>query len=219
MKNILTQKEIEIPVDHIKLAGELTIPEEAKSIVVFVHGSGSSRHSPRNKQVAERLQEEGYATLLFDLLTQEEDKDYSNRFEIPVLRERLLGVLEWLQKQPETSDLELGLFGASTGAAAALEAASVLGDSIKALVSRGGRPDLASHVLPLVKAPALFIVGGLDYGVITLNEQAFALIKGEKDLVIVEEATHLFDEPGKLEEVIELAVNWFHKHLPYKVKA
>ncbi len=219
MKNNLIKKEVFIPVDHIKLAGELTIPEDAKSIVVFVHGSGSSRHSPRNKQVAEKLQEEGYATLLFDLLTQEEDRDFSRRFEIPVLRERLLGVLEWLQEEPETANLELGLFGASTGAAAALEAASVLGDTIKSVVSRGGRPDLASHVLPMVKAPTLFIVGGLDYDVITMNEQAFALIKSEKDLVIVEEATHLFDEPGKLEEVIDHAVNWFHKHLQYKVPA
>lgn len=206
-------KEIEIPVGSVKVSGELIIPEHAWGIVVFSHGSGSSRHSSRNKFVAQKLQEAGFATLLFDLLTVQEDQDYSKRFDIALLSERLTSVSAWLEKEPATRHLNLGYFGASTGAAATLEAAAVLGNRVKAVVSRGGRPDLAAHVLPLVKSPVFLIVGGLDYEVIQLNELAFSLLKAEKELVIVKAATHLFEEPGKLEEVAQLALSWFQKHL------
>lgn len=215
MKNKL-KKEVSIPIDRISLVGDLSIPEDAKGIVVFAHGSGSSRHSSRNKYVAQILEEAGFATLLFDLLTVREDLDYSVRFDIDLLTDRLIKVTDWLKSEPDTSDLDVGYFGASTGAAATLKAAATLGDIISAIVSRGGRPDLAELALQQVRTPTLLIVGGLDTKVIELNEQAFALLRTEKEIRIIPGASHLFEESGKLEEVADLAVEWFDKHLVTK---
>lgn len=207
------KEEVNITAGDVQLKGDLVIPLDAEAIVVFSHGSGSSRKSTRNRYVAEKLQEKGLATLLFDLLTVHEDQDYSQRFDIELLTKRLIMVTDWLATDNRTAGLDIGYFGASTGAAATLEAAAQLGDRIKAIVSRGGRPDLAAHELPLVKAPTLLIVGSLDYEVIQLNELAFNLLRCKKELKIVEDATHLFEEPGKLEEVAKIAQDWFHKHL------
>ena len=213
MNDYQLQEDVSISIAGIELTGSLSLPQNTRGMVVFAHGSGSSRHSPRNQFVARALQETGLGTLLFDLLTEEEEKDNAKKFEISLLTDRLVGVTQWLQNNPQTANLNIGYFGASTGAAAALEAAAVLGVSINAVVSRGGRPDLAAHALPLIKAPTLLLVGGFDYEIITLNEQAFSLLTCEKELKIVEDATHLFDEPGKLEEVAVHADNWFHEHL------
>ncbi|HVZ98523.1 MAG TPA: dienelactone hydrolase family protein [Chitinophagaceae bacterium] len=210
-------KEVLIPVRNITLRGELTIPLKATSIIIFSHGSGSSRLSPRNKMVAERLHEKNFGTLLFDLLTPEEDHHYRNRFDIELLTKRLIGATEWLEKLPAAKDCKIGYFGASTGAASALKAASYL-PQIDAIVSRGGRPDLALESLPNVTAPALLIVGSLDYDVLKLNEEAFSGIGGTKKLEIVEGATHLFEESGMMEQVIDLAVAWFQKYLQTSVK-
>lgn len=207
------KEEVDIPADGVQLKGDLVIPQDAEAIVVFSHGSGSSRHSIRNRYVAKKLQDKGLATLLFDLLTVQEDQDYSRRFDIELLTKRLVMVTDWLSSDKRTAGLVVGYFGASTGAAATLEAAARLGDRIKAIVSRGGRPDLAAHQLPLVKAPTLLIIGSLDYEVIQLNELAFNLLRCPKELKIVEDATHLFEEPGKLDEVARIAQAWFHKHL------
>jgi putative phosphoribosyl transferase len=204
--------EVSIPVRNVILKGELIIPLKAKAIVVFSHGSGSSRLSPRNKLVAESLHEKNVGTLLFDLLTTEEDKHYRNRFDIELLTKRLIGATEWMEKIPAAKDCKIGYFGASTGAASALKAASYL-PQIDAVVSRGGRPDLALENLPNVTAPTLLIVGSLDYDVLKLNEEAFAKIGGTKKLEVVEGATHLFEEAGMMEQVIELAVAWFQKYL------
>jgi pimeloyl-ACP methyl ester carboxylesterase len=205
---------IKIPIDSIALEGELNIPEGAKAIVVFSHGSGSSRHSPRNKFVAQTLQQEGLATLMFDLLTAHEDEDYHKRFDIELLVERLILATEWLKEHDMTKNLEIGYFGASTGAASALGAAALLKDNIKAVVSRGGRPDLAKPYLEDVTAPTLLIVGGRDYYVIELNEEAFSMIKGhEKRMITIEDASHLFQEPGTLGEVAHFAALWFRKYL------
>lgn len=202
-----------IPVNHIQLEGDLNIPENPKGVVIFSHGSGSSRFSPRNRMVAKWLHEQGFATLLFDLLTEAEDQTYKNRFDIELLTERLIAATKCAQKRKETKGLNIGYFGASTGAASALFAAAELGDTIKAVVSRGGRPDLAIGALGEVKAATLLIVGGLDAGVIELNQQAFEKLAGEKELQIVPGATHLFEEPGKLEKVAKLAGEWFSSHL------
>lgn len=207
------EKLLHIPVDSIELEGNLVIPGGAKAIVLFSHGSGSSRHSSRNNYVAQVLQKAGIATLLFDLLTEEEDEVYETRFNIPLLTKRLEAVTKWLIKQNEVKDLNIGYFGASTGAASALEAAATLGDKIQAVVSRGGRPDLAMDLLPDVKAPTLLIVGGNDEPVIGMNEEALAKLECEKKLEIVPGATHLFEEPGTLEEVAKLATQWFKSHL------
>ena len=207
------QKEIKIPINGIQLEGILDIPEGARSIVIFAHGSGSSRHSPRNNFIAKVLFDEGFATLLFDLLTEEEDEDYEMRFNIPLLTERLTKTTEWAMKKEEIKNMEIGYFGASTGAASALSAAAGFGDKIKAVVSRGGRPDMAMDFLPDVKSPTLLIVGGWDEPVIDMNEAALAQLKCEKKIEIVPEATHLFEESGKLEEVAELAKEWFKKYL------
>lgn len=204
---------VTIPADQVSLEGELVIPQGAKGIVLFAHGSGSSRHSPRNQYVARSLQKEGIGTLLFDLLSVEEDAHYETRFDIDLLTLRLLEGTEWLEKHPEIKDLSLGFFGASTGAAAALRAAAKLGNRISAVVSRGGRPDLAMEVLPEVVSPTLLIVGGNDEIVIDLNQQAFERLGSTKDLQIVPGATHLFEEPGKLEAVARLAQEWFEKYL------
>ena len=213
MVNHQINEEILIPAGAVSVTGNLIIPENAKAIIVFSHGSGSSRLSSRNKFVAEVLQKNGFGTLLFDLLTLQEDLDRNKRFDIALLTERLTQVTEWLLREERTKGLDIGYFGASTGAAATLEAAAELGDQVKAIVSRGGRPDLAAHKLPVVTAPTLLIVGSLDYEVIQLNELAFNLLKAEKEITIVKDATHLFEEPGKLEEVSEIALAWFQKHL------
>jgi len=193
---------------------DLIIPQRAAGVVLFAHGSGSSRHSPRNKYVANQLREARLGTLLIDLLTPEEDETYRTRFDIGLLTQRLADAARSLAREPQTKDLPVGLFGASTGAAAALEVAAALPEAIRAVVSRGGRPDLASRVaLHKVKAPTLLIVGGDDAGVIELNEQAYAELGCEKRLEIVPGATHLFEEPDTLEEVARLAAEWFTRHL------
>lgn len=202
-----------ISVDPVRLEGTLALPQGAKATVIFAHGSGSSRFSPRNRHVAQVLHAAGIGTLLFDLLTRDEDSAYENRFNIALLTERLKAVTRWLKDQPESSGLSIGYFGASTGAAAALWAAADLGPEIKAVVSRGGRPDMAERVLGKVQAPTLLIVGGYDETVIRLNQEAFAFLKAEKELKVIPRATHLFEEPGALEEVARLAVGWFTKHL------
>lgn len=206
-----------IPVGDVALEGDLDLPADTHSLVVFAHGSGSSRHSPRNQFVAQVLRDAGLGTLLFDLLTREEEKidaaDGSLRFNIPLLASRLVDVTRWLLRQPETRRLKIAYFGASTGAAAALIAAAKLGDRICAVVSRGGRPDLAKYALAQVTAPTLFIVGGYDETVISLNDDAFALLECEKDFRVVPGASHLFEEPGKLEEVAKFSARWFQEHV------
>ncbi len=212
--NTTPQQEIlEMHIDSVTLEGMLDVPKNATGVVVFAHGSGSSRHSPRNTYVAQMLRQEKLGTFLFDLLTHEEDEDYQKRFDITLLTERLLAATQWVQQQPPVRGLALGYFGASTGAAAALKAAAQLGLDIKAVVSRGGRPDLAGHDLENVKAATLFIVGSRDQVVLELNEQAFEKLSGHKELAVVPGATHLFEEPGALEEVAELATRWFKTRL------
>ena len=196
-----------------KLEGILTIPENAGGLVIFAHGSGSSRLSPRNTYVARALNDHGLATLQFDLLTDEEASDRANVFDIPLLGERVIETIEWAKSETSTKDLPIGLFGASTGAAAALVAAAGCSGSVSAVVSRGGRPDLAMAVLDEVKAPTLLIVGGEDYAVIELNEEAFAALACDKRLDIVPGATHLFEEPGTLDQVVDAAALWFTEHL------
>lgn len=202
-----------IPADSLMLEGALSVPEGAQGIVLFAHGSGSSRLSPRNNFVAQMLRNAGLGTLLFDLLTKEEDELYENRFNIALLTERLKIATQWVTLQEEAKDISIGYFGASTGAAAALEAAAELSTAIGAIVSRGGRPDLARHALPRVNAPTLLIVGGNDDVVLQLNREALRLIKAKKELRIVPGASHLFEEPGALEEVARLASDWFARHL------
>lgn len=204
---------VTIQVGSVALEGDLCLPAEAHGLVIFVHGSGSSRQSPRNKFVAQELQKVGLATLLFDLLTEEEDETYENRFDIATLTKRLVLVVQWTSEQTKLKDLPIGLFGASTGAAAALQAAAELKTQIKAVVSRGGRPDLAGDALGKVKAPTLLIVGGDDDVVIGLNQQAYDQLDVEKKLEIVPGATHLFEEPGTLEQVAVLATAWFSQYL------
>jgi len=203
-----------IPAGTATIEGMLEIPDHAVGLVLFAHGSGSSRHSPRNNYVAGVLRAAGVGTLLMDLLTPEEDRDYSRRFDIGLLTQRLLEAAHWVGVQPATRDLPLGFFGASTGAAAALEAAARLGADARAVVSRGGRPDLASEeALRKVTAPTLLLVGGYDDGVIDLNQQAYDQLRCEKEMVIVPGATHLFEEPGTLEAVATRAAGWFAEHL------
>ncbi len=206
-------REVMIGVGSVSLPGDLGVPAGATGLVIFAHGSGSSRLSPRNRIVAEALREGGLGTLLFDLLTPREDQDYQRRFDIALLTQRLVGATRWMREQAEGQGMKLGYFGASTGSAAALFAAAELGDDIGAIVSRGGRPDLAAPALPGVKAPTLLIVGGNDYGVIELNRQAYERLTATKHLSIVAGATHLFEEPGALDEVSRLALDWFAKYL------
>lgn len=210
------EKLIHVPDEKVSMEGMLKIPPKAKGIVLFAHGSGSSRFSPRNNFVADVLNVDGLATLLIDLLSVKEDEVYQTRFNIDLLVERLSKVVQWLEKNAETKHLMIGLFGSSTGAAAALCVAALLTKKIKAVVSRGGRPDLAMHMLGKVTAPSLFIVGGNDFGVIELNQEAFEQLTCTKKFEIVPGATHLFEEPGCLEEVSILAKQWFKKYLEHK---
>ena len=204
---------VRVRVDSLSLEGALAVPPAAGGIVLFAHGSGSSRHSPRNNFVASELRAGGLGTLLMDLLTREEDADRATRFDIDLLTRRLTGATRWLKDQPETKALLLGYFGASTGAAAALKAAAALGPDIAAVVSRGGRPDMAMADLQRVKAPTLLIVGERDDLVLDLNRRAYEKLGARKELVIVPRATHLFEEPGTLEEVARLARDWFARYL------
>jgi putative phosphoribosyl transferase len=217
MNGSTSKAEVKIPAGNVMLEGELALPKEAQGIVLFVHGSGSSRHSPRNQHVAQVLRSAGIGTLLFDLLTEDEEAiDRSTghlRFDISLLSERLVHASRWIQRNTSTQNLKIGYFGASTGGAAALVAAALLDDQISAVVSRGGRPDLAGDALPEVTAPTLLIVGGLDKIVIELNRQAFEQLQCEKALKIVPTASHLFEEPGKLEEVAKIASDWFAPYL------
>jgi len=206
---------VHIPAGTATVEGMLEIPEPAVGLVLFAHGSGSSRHSPRNNYVASVLRDAGVGTLLMDLLTPEEDRDYSRRFDIGLLTQRLLDAARWVAGQAATKHLPLGFFGASTGAAAALEAAAKLGAATHAVVSRGGRPDLANgQALASVTAPTLLLVGGYDDGVIDLNQLAYDQLRCKKEMVIVPGATHLFEEPGTLEAVASRAAGWFAEHLP-----
>jgi len=213
-----TERVIEAPSGAARLEGMLEIPEGARGIALFAHGSGSGRFSPRNQFVARVLRDGGVGTLLIDLLEEWESEDRGKVFDIGLLAERLLSTTDWLQIDGETKDLAIGYFGASTGAAAALQAAAKKGSLIKAVVSRGGRPDLAMEYLPAVTAPVLLIVGGEDYPVIEMNREAYEALPGEKELVIVPGASHLFEEPGALEEVARLARDWFRRHLAPRPK-
>jgi pimeloyl-ACP methyl ester carboxylesterase len=208
---------VSIHLEKVTLEGDLVIPEGAKTIVLFAHGSGSSRHSTRNRYVASVLNEQNTATLLADLLTVEEEKIDERtrhlRFDIPMLAKRLAGITDWLGQDKRTKNLDIAYFGASTGAAAALIAAAQYPDVIKAVVSRGGRPDLAGGALPLVRAPVLLIVGENDPEVLQLNEQALQKLNDRSRLDIVPAATHLFEERGTLEAAAELAAAWFRKHM------
>jgi putative phosphoribosyl transferase len=212
---VAVERAVHIPRDGVQ--GDLVIPEHAFGIVIFAHGSGSSRHSSRNRYVAGVLQQGGLATLLMDLLTSDEEQADMRtgqlRFDIPLLARRLVDATDWAASQPETRELNIGYFGASTGAGAALVAASGRPSAIGAVVSRGGRPDLAGEALPLVKAPTLLIVGSLDAPVIELNQRAQRELRPENRLEIIPGATHLFEEPGTLERVADLARSWFESHL------
>lgn len=214
------QHTVFIPSGTAKLEGELILPNEASGIVLFAHGSGSSRHSPRNQYVARVIREATVGTLLFDLLTKEEENidlvTRHLRFDINLLAKRLMDATAWLKDLPDTQRLKIGYFGASTGGGAALVAAAELGERVGAVVSRGGRPDLAGEALPRVKSPTLLIVGGLDDVVIDLNQAAYEQLQCEKELKIVPGATHLFEEPGALEEVARLAAAWFQTYLSIK---
>ena len=206
--------EVVIVAEKANLEGTLTLPKNAHGIVLFSHGSGSSRFSPRNNYVARILNDAGFATLLLDLLTRQEDLDYEMRFDIELLTARLLEATSWLQSENKTKQMKIGYFGASTGAASALKAAAKLGRSISAVVSRGGRPDLASpEELALVAAPTLLIVGGSDDIVVELNREAFLNLACEKEMKIIPGASHLFEEPGKLEQVATAAKDWFRRYL------
>jgi pimeloyl-ACP methyl ester carboxylesterase len=208
------ENEILVLTQAARLPGTLTLPAEPCGVVVFAHGSGSSRLSRRNIAVARSLVERGCATLLFDLLTPREAEDRRNVFDIELLGRRVLDATAWLRQRPDTKVIPVGYFGASTGAAAALVAAAELGDGVAAVVSRGGRPDLAGEALPRVTAPTLLLVGSLDADVLDLNRQAQRRLGGESKLAVIAGATHLFEEPGTLEEVARLAREWFLRHLP-----
>jgi dienelactone hydrolase len=207
----------QIPSGQVSLEGELHIPDGATGVVLFAHGSGSSRKSPRNQFVASTIRQAGVGTLLFDLLTLEEEnvdlRTRHLRFDIGLLANRLVDATRWIKNEEGTSHLKIGYFGSSTGGGAALVAAAELGQQIGAVVSRGGRPDLAGYALGQVTAPTLLIVGGLDYPVIEMNKEAYAQMRCQKELKIVSGATHLFEEPGALEKVAHLAADWFQRYL------
>jgi dienelactone hydrolase len=213
----MDQREIEVEIGGVRLAGTFSIPADARGSVLFAHGSGSSRWSPRNRSVADRLHYVGLATLLMDLLTPDEERVDQRtahlRFDIPLLAERCVAAVDWLGTNPDTKALPIGIFGASTGAAAALIAAARRPDDVRAVVSRGGRPDLAGEALEALRAPTLLIVGGRDMEVIRLNREAMARLHTETRLEVIPGATHLFEEPGALEEVARLAADWFLRFL------
>jgi putative phosphoribosyl transferase len=209
------EQEVQIPVEGVKLEGTLGVPENARALVIFAHGSGSSRHSPRNTYVASMLRDAGFATLLFDLLNEEEDQDYFKRFDIELLTLRLEAVTKWAERHPEAGTLNKGYFGASTGAAAAIRAAAHLGDKVKAVVSRGGRSDLADDLIGRVNSPTLFIVGEMDRIIWEQNESSMRRLNTEGEIFIIPEAGHLFEEPGALEQVAKRAIKWFEEHLKY----
>jgi len=213
----MTKEKISIPINDIKLYGNLNIPEQTHGLVVFVHGSGSSRFSPRNQFVANVINKAGLATLLFDLLTEDEEvidqQTRQLRFDIPLLAKRLINVTNWFKKESQLKNLNLGYFGSSTGAAAALIGAAKLPNLIRAVVSRGGRTDLADSFLTKVKAATLCIAGERDETIIQANKESLDKINAEKELIIIPSATHLFEEPGTLEQVAEHATNWFVKYL------
>jgi putative phosphoribosyl transferase len=217
VRSKIDERLVRVALGRLTLEGNLNLPEDARGVVLFAHGSGSSRYSPRNRHVAEMLNEAGLATLLIDLLTSEEEiidmRTASLRFNINLLAQRVVAVTDWLLQYPDTRNLRLGYFGASTGAAAALVAAAERPKVVGAVVSRGGRPDLAGPALARVQASTLLIVGRNDFGVIELNQAALAQLRCEKQLVIVPGATHLFEEPGTLDEVARLARDWFERHL------
>ena len=219
----MEEREVKVLAGPVELEGDLGVPEEAAGVVLFAHGSGSGRHSPRNRYVAGVLREAGLATLMIDLLTPEEEgadlRTGHLRFDIRLLAERLAGATDWLMQDPDTQDLRIGYFGASTGAGAALVAAAKRPRGVGAIVSRGGRPDLAGDDLPLVKAPTLLIVGENDVPVIGMNQEALERLRAEKELKIVPGATHLFEERGALEEVARLAADWFAHHLNRSARA
>ena len=208
----IKRNKVDIRLERVVLKGILSIPQAPVGLVLFSHGSGSSRLSTRNNFVAEVLQKEGIATLLFDLLTEAEDRDYAMRFDIPLLTERLVEVTHWCEEGEATKNMKIAYFGASTGAASALGAAAYFGDSISSVVSRGGRPDLALAIMEKVLAPTLFLVGERDHMVIGLNRQAFDRLSAEKQLEIIPGASHLFEEPGTLEEVARLSALWFNTY-------
>lgn len=214
---VIHERIVMVPVGAVTLEGNLTVPEGAKGVVLFAHGSGSSRHSPRNRHVADVLREGGLATLLIDLLSvSEEEVDIYTRhlrFDIPMLADRLVSAIEWLRRQAETERLKIGLFGASTGAGAALAAAAARPDAVGAVVSRGGRPDLAADALEHVKAPTLMIVGSRDTEVLELNRRALDRMNCETRLEVIKGASHLFEEPGTLDQVARLARDWCARHL------
>ena len=213
----MEQRSVSVDAGPVTLQGDLNLPESAGAVVLFAHGSGSGRFSPRNRYVAELLNQAGLATLLVDLLTTEEEaidmRTAHLRFDIGLLADRLIGATRWLKREPATRDLHIGYFGASTGAGAALVAAAELPDAIGAIVSRGGRPDLAGDALPRVSAPTLLIVGGNDPEVLELNRLALAQMRCERQLVVIPRATHLFEEPGTLNEAARLARDWFLRYL------
>ena len=218
MENAVVSYAVRVPAGGADLAGDLAVPERVRGVVVFAHGSGSSRHSPRNQQVAAALQRAGYATLLMDLLTAEEEeldqRTRELRFDIALLAGRVVAAVDWLGDRDDLRSLPVALFGASTGAAAALRAADERADRVRLVISRGGRPDLAGDALPRVSAPTLMIVGGADVEVLQLNREAAARMSADVDLQVVPDATHLFVEPGALEDVIDLAVAALDRHLP-----
>lgn len=209
---------VNIPMDGVFVEGILRVPHNPRGIVLFAHGSGSGRYSPRNIFVAGVLRKARVATLLFDLLTEEEDLKYENRFNIELLTDRLIAATKWVMKQSNLDGLKIGYFGASTGAAAALRAAARIGSDVRAIVSRGGRPDLSLDEIAKVKSPTLLIVGENDPQVLELNKQAYEALNTTKKLGIIPEATHLFEEPGTLEKAAELASEWFKKYLTHNFK-
>jgi len=209
---------LRIKIDNVSLEGELTFPERPLGLIIFAHGSGSSRFSPRNRLIAKFLNLNGFGTFLFDLLTEKEDQDYKCQIDIELLSKRLEVMTRYLMELPKTKILPFAYFGASTGAASAMIAASKLQNKIKAIVSRGGRPDMANGHLQNVNAPTLLIVGQRDVQVLALNQQAFDEMEGTKNLKIIDGATHLFEEHGTMEQVADLSLDWFMKHLAQRTK-